>query len=580
MNRTLALIVARGGSKSLPRKNVLALAGRPLIAHTILAARACTGLDRIILSTDDDEIAAVAREYGAEVPFMRPAELAGDTAHVMDVTRHALQYLETKEGYRPDLVLLLQPTSPLRATIDIENALAMLETTGANAVVSVCEAKGHPYLMKTLDDNGRLAPFMDTTMSSSRRQDLPPVYALNGAIYLVRRIVLLESGTWCPPGALGYVMPPDRSVDIDTAADLQYAGQLLAGLPAAPVMIGSHIVGPGAPCFIIAEAGVNHGGDLETALRLVDAAAAAGADAVKFQTFKAETLVCRDAPKADYQKRTTGTAESQFEMLARLELDENAHRRILARCHQRGIVFLSTPFDEDSADFLEALGVPAFKLGSGDLTNLPLLRHVALKGKPLILSTGMSDQGDVDAAVTAARTGGARDIILMQCVSNYPAAPADINLRAMQTMAAASHVLTGYSDHTPGIAVAAAATALGACVIEKHLTLDRTLPGPDHASSLEPADFTALVSAVRTVQSALGDGRKRPAPSEAAVAAVARRSLVANRDIPAGQTLTGNDIGVKRPGTGMRPALISTLVGRISKAAIRAGQPFTPDMFR
>jgi N-acetylneuraminate synthase len=328
------------------------------------------------------------------------------------------------------------------------------------------------------------------------------------------------------------------------------------------VPIGERAVGAGQPCFIIAEAGVNHNGDLALAKRLVDAAVAAGADAVKFQTFTAERLASAAAPKAKYQVETTDPGESQFEMLKRLELPPQAHRELLAYCQGVGILFLSSPFDEQNADLLESLGVPAFKIPSGEIVNLPYLRHVAGKRRPLIVSTGMATLGEVEMAVRTIEESGNPGVVLLHCVSNYPARAADVNLCAMETMARAFRVPVGYSDHVPGNEVAFAAVALGACVIEKHFTLDRSLPGPDHRASLEPGELAALARGVRTVESALGDGRKRPAASEADTAAVARKSLVAARDLTAGTVLTDEMIAVKRPGTGLPPAMLPYVLGR------------------
>jgi N-acetylneuraminate synthase len=335
--------------------------------------------------------------------------------------------------------------------------------------------------------------------------------------------------------------------------------------------INGRLVGDGAPCYIIAEAGVNHNGDLGLARRLIDAAHGAGADAVKFQTFKAERLVTASAPKAEYQREHTARDESQLDMLRKLELSEPAHRELLAYSSARGIQFLSTPFEETSADFLQALGVPAFKLPSGELTNLPLLGHVARMGRPMLVSTGMADLHEVEAAVACIRQHGNPPLILLHCVSNYPASASDANLRAMATMAAACGVPVGYSDHTEGNEVALAAVALGACVIEKHLTLDRTLPGPDHQASLEPAEFAAAVRAIRRVEGALGHGRKEPAPSEAGIAAVARKSIVTTRALPAGTRLTAADVALRRPGTGLPPAALPDIVGRVVRVPLAAG---------
>jgi N,N'-diacetyllegionaminate synthase len=345
------------------------------------------------------------------------------------------------------------------------------------------------------------------------------------------------------------------------------------------ITIGRRIVGRDHPCFIIAEAGVNHNGSLPMALRLIDEASKAGADAVKFQTFKADRLVTINAAKAAYQLEGTDPLESQYEMLRRLELSPAAHRELTAHCRQRGILFMSTPFDEDSANSLADLGVEVFKIPSGEITNQTFLAHVARFALPLIISTGMSNLSEVDAAVSTVRGAGNDQCVLLHCVSNYPADPADVNLRAMKTMRQTFHLPVGYSDHTSGIEVALAAVALGACVVEKHFTLDRDLAGPDHRASLEPGEFRKMVEGIRTVESALGHGRKEPAASEANTAAVARKSLVAARDIPVGTQLDEQMIVCKRPGTGLPPAMLPALIGRRTRIVIRAGELFSEESF-
>jgi N,N'-diacetyllegionaminate synthase len=335
--------------------------------------------------------------------------------------------------------------------------------------------------------------------------------------------------------------------------------------------IGERQIGPDRPCFVIAEAGVNHDGNVQRALDLIDVAAAAGADAVKFQTFNADRLALRDAPKAAYQAETTGAGESQHAMLKRLELAPESHRALIERCRAKGIVFLSTPFDEQSADLLESLGVSAFKTPSGELTNLAFLQHIARLRKPMLVSTGMATLGEVEAAVGAIGGAGVSRLALLHCVSAYPAAPEEVNLRAMHTLALAFGVPAGYSDHTAGLEVAFAAVALGACIIEKHFTLDHTASGPDHRASLEPAELAQLVRGIRTVEAARGDGRKIPSPHEAATAAVARKSLVTTRDISRGERLGDDDLASKRPGTGLAPALRPQLLGRSARVAIPAG---------
>jgi N-acetylneuraminate synthase len=313
--------------------------------------------------------------------------------------------------------------------------------------------------------------------------------------------------------------------------------------------------------FVIAEAGVNHNGSLDLALELVDVAAAAGADAVKFQTFRAAALATAGAGKAAYQERTTGEG-SQRAMLERLELDEAAHRALADRAEARGIEFMSAPFDHESLDLLVRLGVRRLKLGSGELTNGPLLEAAARTGLPLILSTGMATLEEVTDAVRLVRAAGAADVTVLHCTTEYPAPPGEVNLRAIATMREALGVPVGYSDHTIGVTVTLAAVALGASVIEKHFTTDRTLPGPDHPASLEPAELAELVSTVRTVEEALGDGVKRPTASELPNLAVARKSLVAASPIAAGEAFTTANVAVKRPGTGISPMRIRDVLSR------------------
>jgi N,N'-diacetyllegionaminate synthase len=321
--------------------------------------------------------------------------------------------------------------------------------------------------------------------------------------------------------------------------------------------------------FIIAEAGVNHNGSIDLALQLIDAAKASGADAVKFQTFRADLLATRSAGKAAYQKRTTSnTAESQFEMLQRLELDRAAHGRLIEHCQRVGIQFLSSPFDEASADLLAAMNVPLFKVPSGEITNFPFLEHLARKGRPLILSTGMSTLGEVEEAVHVLQVAGVSKLTLLHCVTEYPAPYAEVNLRAMQTLKSAFGLPVGYSDHTPGIDIAIAAAALGAEVIEKHFTLGRSLPGPDHAASLEPVELEQMVAAIRHVEAALGNGIKTPAPCELPNIGVARKSVVAARSLSAGHQLVTGDLEIKRPGSGLAPRLLPALIGRTLRTGV------------
>jgi len=344
------------------------------------------------------------------------------------------------------------------------------------------------------------------------------------------------------------------------------------------ISIASRRVGRGEPCFIIAEAGVNHNGSFELARELVDVAIEADCDAVKFQTFKTEKVCSPLAPKATYQLENTQAEESQLDMVRRLELPFDAFRELHRYCVDKGIIFLSTPFDDESADFLAELPVPAFKIPSGELTNLFFLEHVARKGRPLIVSTGMATMEEVTIAVRTIRATGNQQMILLQCVSNYPADPSSMNLRAMRTMEDAFGVAAGLSDHTVGTEVAFAAVALGACVVEKHFTLSHDLPGPDHRASLTPEDLVKLVKGIRKVEAALGDGVKQPAAEELNTAEVARRSLVTAQFISAGTVLTVDMVDILRPGTGLPPAMRSQLLGKHARQDIEAGTILRLDM--
>jgi len=327
--------------------------------------------------------------------------------------------------------------------------------------------------------------------------------------------------------------------------------------------------------YIIAEAGVNHNGSVAVAKRMIEKAKDLGADAIKFQTFRTEALVTRGAQKAGYQVRETGTKESQFEMLRRLELDAPAHSELLAHCRKTGIAFLSSPFDEASADLLDSLGVERFKLGSGELTNLPLLTHVAAKGKPIILSTGMATLGEVELALETVRRTSGVEVTLLHCVTEYPAPVEQINLRAMHTLRTSFAVPVGYSDHTEGSEIAIAAVALGASMIEKHFTLDRNMEGPDHKSSLEPDEFARMVREIRRVAFALGDGIKRPAACELPNILVARKSVVAARPIARGATISRADLAIKRPGSGIAPSDLDKVVGRRAAVDLSADDVLT-----
>ncbi len=324
--------------------------------------------------------------------------------------------------------------------------------------------------------------------------------------------------------------------------------------------------------FIIAEAGVNHNGDIRLAKRLIEEAALAGADCVKFQTFRAEKLIAGAAPKAEYQKKTTGSEGSQLDMIRRLELSFDDFRELKAYCKEKGIVFLSTPFDLTSIAFLDELGVPFWKVPSGEVTNYPYLRAIGKTGRPIVMSTGMCTLDEVRQAMAVLRRFGTEEITVLHCNTEYPTPFEDVNLRCMETMRRELGVKIGYSDHTQGIDVPIAAAALGAVVIEKHFTLDRTMEGPDHKASLEPKELREMVRAVRNIEKAMGRGEKTPSPSEIKNISVARKSIVAAGAIKKGETFTEGNLTVKRPGSGISPMRWEEILGQTAKRDFSADE--------
>jgi N-acetylneuraminate synthase len=347
------------------------------------------------------------------------------------------------------------------------------------------------------------------------------------------------------------------------------------------VAIGDRMVGEGDPCFIIAEAGSNHNRDFSQALKLIDVAQEAGADAVKFQTYSAETLYSKKTPKMKYlkEKELSGENESVWELLKRIEMPREWHKDLADYCKEKEIIFLSTPFDLNAVDELDEVGVPAFKIASFEITHFPLLKYAACKGKPIILSTGMADLADIEKALEVIYAEGNHEVILLQCAINYPPSYKDINLRAMDTMRRAFQLPVGFSDHTMGVTVDVAAVALGACVIEKHYTLDRTLSGPDHPFALEPDELKQMVKSIRDTEDALGSPIKRHTKAEEEMYRLGRRSLVAACKIPKGTILAEEMIAVKRPGYGISTEMMEVVVGRVARVDIEEDDILSWEMF-
>jgi N,N'-diacetyllegionaminate synthase len=331
------------------------------------------------------------------------------------------------------------------------------------------------------------------------------------------------------------------------------------------ILIDQKVIGSGSQVFVIAEIGINHDGSVSQAEKLIDAAADAGADAVKFQSFRADHLLI---PSRDRYAQQTEGAESAYQMLRRCELSWEDQERLKKHADARSILFMSTPFDEESADFLDSLDVPVFKIASSDITHVPLLRHVASKGKPVFLSTGMSFLSEVADAIWTLRSAGAKEILLMHCVSTYPALPQHMNLRALQTLQSYFELPVGLSDHSEGILLSLVSVALGAVVIEKHFTIDKSAPGPDHKASMDPADLKMLIKSLRDVEASMGDGRKRPSDIEEESRLFSRRSIVAAADIRAQEQIADWMLAFKRPGSGLEPRYYEKVIGMTARRNI------------
>ncbi len=343
------------------------------------------------------------------------------------------------------------------------------------------------------------------------------------------------------------------------------------------IYINKTPIGAGYPVYIIAEAGVNHNGRLDLALELVKKAKECGADCVKFQTFKAAQIVTPEAPKANYQLQVTDPGESQFDMLKKLELQTEDWQKIMAYCQEMDIQFLSTPYNKEDADLLADLSVDAYKIASGQLVETPFLQHVARKGKPMIISSGMATLAEVYEGVQAIREAGNEDIILLQCTTNYPSSLEDANIRAMVSMSEALNITVGYSDHVPNNYACYASVALGACLIEKHFTLDVNMEGPDHSSSLDPPGLEELVKGIRNIETSLGSPLKKPTPAEVANTQGMRRSIIAVRPLAEGTIIKEEDLGYKRPATGVPPGMLNDILGKTVRKAIPADTPISFD---
>ena len=509
----LFIIPARGGSKGIPGKNLVLLAGLPLLAHVIRAAqeameRLSHVSSRLIVSTEDPRIAETARRWGAGVPFPRPRRLAGDRSPTLDAVRHALKKLADTEGYRPDAVVLLQPTSPLVDPSDIAGAIHLFLRHG-HPVVSVTQNE-HPMEKSFRLVNQVLHPLV-RGRQITLRQDAVPTYRLNGAVWIGRAGLLLGGRGFITPRTLGFIMPAERSVDIDTSMDLQIAEALLSHdeshADSSCMRVESRLIGPGKPCFILARAGADGDGNVTMAERLIDAAAEAGANAISFQPFRADEPALSkplEVQGGDPGIRRNG---SRPETTRRRKIPPEGFRRLIRRARDRGIFFIPCPLDESSADFLETLDVPAFKIQSEKLADESFLEHVARKGRPMILSFDRATLREAAQAMDIIRRSGNPPLALLRHPKADPTHAQEADLRIMRTLERAFHRPVGYSDQTEGRDISIAAVAMGAKLLEKPIILNRRRSGSDRSAGIDPREFFRLVQAVRHVEKAL-DGDK------------------------------------------------------------------------
>jgi N-acetylneuraminate synthase/N,N'-diacetyllegionaminate synthase len=567
------------------------LLGRPVIDYTFNQVHESRMLNAALLTTDSVPAKALARTAGIEV-VDRPAELAGDKATVDAAARHAVETWERLHGQSTDIVVLLYGNIPVRPAGLIDRAIEHLRQSGADSVRSVARVtKQHPDWVHRLDGD-RMSQFRPNC--TYRRQDLDPLYYHDGAVAAVTRRALFGARPDDHQSFLGedrraIVCEPEDAVDIDGPIDLALAEAILrtrkpstteSPMPPKGLCIGSHTIGPDQRVFVIAEAGVNHNGDVETALQMVDVAAKAGADAIKFQLFRAGDLATRGAATAGYQRGTVAAATQQ-EMLSQLELCDEAFERSARRCREKGILFLGTPFGLREVQRLIALGAPAIKIASTDLTNDLLLKAAVDAGIPLIVSTGAATPEEVDECVAAMQRWRARErLILLHCISAYPTPIDAANLRAIATLGRRYAGPVGFSDHTTSTSTGALAVMAGACVLEKHFTLDPAMPGPDHRMSLAPDGLRAYIAAVREAELARGAGRLGLCAAEQDVRIAARRSVVAQQPIARGMRITREMLTVKRPGTGIPPRELDRLVGCTAACDIPHDAMISWDMVR
>lgn len=565
--KILAVILARGGSKRIPKKNIKLLAGKPLIAHSILETKKSELIDKIIVSSDDKEILNIANEYGAETQI-RPAELAQDNTYSNITVKYVHEQAEKQDNTIYNIVLLIQPTTPFRKHSIIDECISTLIDNNLDSVNTIKKVDEHPSLMYTIEDNKSVYNDKESFFDRSKRKQF---YILNGAVYAFTRETI-QKGIFYGEKHQVKIMNKEESLDIDTPDDWILAEKRFETKE--NLTIDNKQIGPDQPTFIIAEAGVNHNGDIELAKKLIDAAYESKADAVKFQTFNADAGTSKLAQKVDYQKNNTQDNENYHDMLKKLELTQDQFQELKDYTESKKLIFMSTASDFESLKILNNINVSSFKIGSGHITNIPLIKEMAKSQKPILLSIGMSTYDEIREAVDAILAQGNSNIALLHCVSNYPTEAKDVNLKAIQELQKIFPQFNiGYSDHTLNSDAAVASIPLNAKIIEKHLTLDKNMQGPDHKASITPSEFKELVEKIRKTELMLGDGIKKITETEKLLSKQVRRSIIANKTIQKGTTITKEMLAIKKPSTGIQPKHYENIIGKISNKDISEDTP-------
>ncbi len=558
-NRIIAVITARSGSKGIKDKNILSVNNIPLVIRSIQHAQSSKYIDKVFVSTDSQEYLNLCNTvlFNAKKMKLRPEHLATDEAtHDELITYLANEFREY------DYMVLLQPTIPYRDAKDIDACIERTVDNNANSLISICEISAPVHHTLVLEGD-RVGKYLFKDESISLRQENKTGYRPNGSVYISKIPFVIENKKLREELPMVYIMKEDiKNLDIDEPNDLTKANSLLAGhnlKNKVSFKIGDRTIGRNSPCFIIAEIGVNHNGDVNIAKKMVDKAIEIGVDAVKFQTFISEKLVTKTAEKVEYQNEGE-KSDSQMEMLKKLELSQDEFRELKKYCDEKGAVFISTPFDFESAEFLNELGVPAFKVGSGDMNNIPLMEQIASYKTPMIISTGMASMKEVMDTVNTVKQFH-NEITLLHCTSNYPTLPENVNLNSMKTLDESFPYFVGFSDHSVGPDAAMASVACGAKVIEKHFTLDNSMDGPDHKASSNPEVFKGMIDKIRKMEKIIGSADKHLTKSEEEVERIARKSVIALRDLKQGEVITLDMITIKRPATGIKPKYMKNIIG-------------------